>query len=651
MYCRRTGCSGKSISILTAFLLLILTCSFPLPSGADTRNRDIKVFGPRSFAPYSFVNENETADGFLLDILKASLSPEKKINAELGVWSQLKGYRQPRKPDVLLGISFSRASNEIMDHTEFLVNTGKQGFSIENFLSRSSRFISGKDMDRFWFYIPVEDVTFSCFGLKKTIRDMTLKDVFGRDIVVRKGSEAYYYLMEHNVARRLMAAESSAEALYMILSGEADFALLGTCQGKYLLESLEIEEIAPLEESLFSVSHGLVVTRGNISLVSEILQNISRIRAEGTFDRIHKRWFSSFEERTIDPDLVLKIFLTGIIVIIVFLLWSFSLKKQVDHIVREREKIMDFTRDGIVAVDRNGQISLLNHTAVQLAGLRGDERGCDIDQCIPELGLSDVLREGEAVHDSEQNVNGRILVVNKAPVKLGEEITGAIATFRDMTEIRAMAQEITGVKMYVESLRVQNHEFLNKLQAIAGLIQLGKYNRAIEFISSERQEWQSTTSFVSEHIENFVVGGILVGKIGKCRELGIDFAIDPHSTCGENSTVGDQILVTVIGNLLENAIEAVRSLKEREPLIEFSVFDESGQIMISVKDNGKGIEEEIRDKIFQRGFSTKKNSGRSSGYGLYSIRMMVEALKGDIFLDSLPGEYTEFVVTLPNGGD
>jgi sensor histidine kinase regulating citrate/malate metabolism len=183
------------------------------------------------------------------------------------------------------------------------------------------------------------------------------------------------------------------------------------------------------------------------------------------------------------------------------------------------------------------------------------------------------------------------------------------------------------------------------------LIQLGKYNRAIEFISSERQEWQSTTSFVSEHIENFVVGGILVGKIGKCRELGIDFVIDPHSTCGENSTVGDQILVTVIGNLLENAIEAVRSLKEREPLIEFSVFDESGQIMISVKDNGKGIEEEIRDKIFQRGFSTKRNSGRSSGYGLYSIRMMVEALKGDIFLDSLPGEYTEFVVTLPNGGD
>lgn len=633
-----------SFTVIFFFLFLVAGVS-----NADMRSREIYAFGMRSFAPYTFVGERDIPDGFLLDILRSARSSEGGVQVELGSWDQLEGERRSGKIDLLMGISFTRASSEILDHTEFLVNTAKPGFTLERFLSESSQLISGKDLIRFWFYIPVDDVSFTFFTRKGSGKRNSVKDAFGKDVVVRKGSEGHYYLLEHDLAHRILVTESDAEALYMILSGEADYALLGTYQGQYLLDRLHIQDILPFQEPLFFSNLGFIVTRGNVALASELITGMERMRKEGTFDQIYKDWFGSYQKRNIDPSLVRKIMSGALAVLFIFLLWSFSLKKQVNRIVREREKIMDFTRDGIVAVDKEGKISLLNHTALELTGLNNDAKGGDVDTYIPELGLSDVLRSGEPVHDHEQNVNGRILVTNKAPVKVRDEVVGAIATFRDMTEIRAMAQEMTGVKMYVESLRVQNHEFLNKLQAISGLIQLGKYEKAVDFISSERQEWQSITSFVSEHIENFVVGGILVGKIGKCREMGIDFIIDPHSTCSENTSVGDQILVTVIGNLLENAIEALSDKKDSKPIIEFAVFDESKQIMISVRDNGKGIPDDLRKKIFQKGFSTK-NCGKSCGYGLYSIRMMVEALKGDILLESVPGEYTEVIVTLPNGG-
>lgn len=643
---------GVLSNILCFLLIMFYLLSFSSDVlNAKTRNPEIYVFGSRSFAPFIFLNDQNEPVGFLLDILSSARSSQGSLKIELGSWAGLENERRnrDRKTDLIMGISFSRASSEILDHNEFLINTAKPGFTIERFLSKSSQFISGKDLNRFWFYIPVDDVSFTFFAPKENAKNISVKDVFGKHIVVRRGSEGHHYLQEHSQVYRIIVTESDAEALYMVLSGEADYALLGTYQGQYLVDRLNLKDILPLEESLFTRNQGFVVTRGNVSLASELIRGLERIRQQGIFDQIYNKWFNSYKKRTIDLSLTLKIIFAAIAVLLLFLLWSFSLKKQVNRIIREREKIVDFTRDGIVAVDKEGKISLLNRTAIELTGLKGYEKGQDIDQCIPELGLSDVLRNGETVHDYEQNVGGRILVTNKAPVKVGEEVVGAIATFRDMTEIRSMAQEMTGVKMYVESLRVQNHEFLNKLQAISGLIQLGKYSKAIDFISSEHQEWQSITSFVSEHIENFVVGGILVGKIGRCRELGIDFVIDPDSTCCENTSVGDQILVTVIGNLLENAIEVLRDHNSKKPVIEFAVFDESGQIMISVRDNGKGIDDNIRDKIFEKGFSTKK-CGKSCGYGLYSIKMMVEALKGDLFLDSVPGEYTEFVITIPNGG-
>ena len=128
--------------------------------------------------------------------------------------------------------------------------------------------------------------------------------------------------------------------------------------------------------------------------------------------------------------------------------------------------------------------------------MTSDVEGQDVDSLVPEINLTGVLTSGETTYDLEQNVGGTPLVINKIPVVLNNQVAGAIASFRDMSEIHAMAEEMTGVRMYVDSLRVQNHEFVNKLQAISGLIQLGKYERALTFIAQEQASGQITASLI-----------------------------------------------------------------------------------------------------------------------------------------------------------
>jgi len=209
---------------------------------------------------------------------------------------------------------------------------------------------------------------------------------------------------------------------------------------------------------------------------------------------------------------------------------------------------------------------------------------------------------------------------------------------------------MTGVALYIDALRAQNHEFKNKLQTIAGLIQLEEHEKALSFISEITSAQQSQISFISKRFKNPSVGGILLGKSSRCAELGIEFSIDPDSFCSELEDFDNLSLIMIIGNLLENAIEAVQKLPRERRKIFFGLFEESGKIIIHVKDHGMGIAPEDLPHIFDKGFSTKENA-QSRGYGLYNVKNRVEELGGDIEVESIPGEGTDFLVILPHRGD
>jgi two-component system CitB family sensor kinase len=315
-------------------------------------------------------------------------------------------------------------------------------------------------------------------------------------------------------------------------------------------------------------------------------------------------------------------------------------------VVQELDSVIEAVPEGIVAVDAEGRIRLMNRRAEELLRVEGDSVGRSVEEVIPSTRLPAVLATGESELDQEQNLLGSRILTNRIPVKVKGRVVGAIASFRDMTQVLSMAEELTGVKRYVEALRVQNHEFLNKLQAISGLVQLGEYARAVEFISGIVETQRSLMSFIARRVKNPSLGGLLLGKSGRCKELNISFSLDQDSFCGPLEDLDSQALVLVVGNLLENAMEAVLQEAPERRVVEISIFDESGGILVSVRDTGGGISPDLVEHIFEKGFSTK---GLQRGYGLFNVKNVVDACGGDVSVHARPGGGTEFLVRIPHG--
>jgi len=320
---------------------------------------------------------------------------------------------------------------------------------------------------------------------------------------------------------------------------------------------------------------------------------------------------------------------------------------EIVRILKEREVIMDSIPEGILAVDDMGNISMINDAAKKLLGVEdGDVLGKPAEEHIPNTRLPQVVKTGEAELDREQILMDRHVLTNRIPLEEKGRVIGAIASFKDMSVVQSMAEELTGVRKYLEALRVRNHEFLNKLQTISGLIQLGEYKRAVEFISGVVDVQQNLVSLVTRRFRNPSVGGLLLGKTGRCKELGINFEIDPDSYLAQEGAVSGSALIVIVGNLLENAMESVLQVERQRRNIYFSLFDESDRIILSVRDTGVGIPREAMGRIFEKGFTTKEGDKR--GYGLFNVRSLIESYGGEINLVSEEGLFTEFVVNLPN---
>ncbi len=650
------GCAGKRIVVRRCFMVLVAVCllSFATTGGGqpliiDGKGRTIHVLCIPLPPPFVVDESDQPPSGFFVELIRALAELEgMRISLRFGNQEDLKLSFRRGPIDVVLGTPHPLPRD--FDPFSYLqVHNVAPGDLVEAVpLSLALQGISGKDMGKVCFSLPVLEEPYVCV-VPKGGSIHSLRDLRGKPLAVKEGDAGLSYLGMGGLSSSLVFTSSVVEALKLVSSGGVPGALLGSYQSLYARRRLRLQELEPLSPPLFSLGWGVVVPRGDVGLAVRLGRGLETLRQNGTYRRLSSRWFGAVQSPIVGEDTVVKVSLIFLAILGVSMSWPLLLQRQVDRITGEREKLLDFVRDGIVAVDKEGRITMINRVAQDLLAVDASVVGEKADRVIPDADLAGVLESGEPVFDVEQTLRGSLVMGNKAPILFRGEVSGAIATFRDMTEIHLLAQEITGVRMYVESLRVQNHEFQNKLQAIAGLIQMGRYEKALQFITEETMPERSTASFVSENIKNPAVGGIVIGKVGRCRELGIQIRIDPDSYCGETDAVGDQALVVIIGNLLENGMEAVLSSGVPEPRIDFGVFDESNQIMISVTDNAGSLSPDVERRMFYKGFSTKVKE-RPSGFGLYNVKKLVEAMNGALSVEYEPGEYTEFLVTLPNGG-
>jgi len=315
-------------------------------------------------------------------------------------------------------------------------------------------------------------------------------------------------------------------------------------------------------------------------------------------------------------------------------------------LLEERSAMLQSVREGILSVDKESRITLVNQEAArlfQLAGIDIDPAGKKVDECIPNTRLTDVLASGQAELDQEQDIHGVIILTNRFPIIVNGEIVGAIATFRDKTEMSQLAEQLTGVRNYAEALRSQAHEFRNKLHVILGLVRMESYDQLASYIKTIAHDQQTEVNFVGIRIKDPVVAGFLLGKLSRARELGVELTLAKDSFLPEsNHPEVNHELITIVGNLLANALEAVANSTVKRVNVYFH-YDNS-ELNIEVIDTGPGMSPQLQEAIFTKGYSTKADN---RGLGLFLVQSSLDRLGGEIEVLSEPGKGTRFIVTLP----
>ena len=291
---------------------------------------------------------------------------------------------------------------------------------------------------------------------------------------------------------------------------------------------------------------------------------------------------------------------------------------EIARLFRERNAILDSIREGVVAINDKGQVTMLDHEAAKILKIPPESGiGTSIESILPQTRMLEVLKSGEEQFDQEMIIGGIEVIVNRVPIWQNGRVAGVVSSFRRKDEIDRMAQELTQIQEYSEVLRTQTHEYSNKLHTLAGLIQLGSHQEALDLIGRETSGYQELLGTLAETVPEPLLSAIILGKYNRAQELRIIFQLDPESRMIDiPKKINREKIVTILGNLLENALEAAQENTSGKRTVLLSMTDFGNDLIFEVEDSGSGIKDESVDLSLQHGFTTKSGTGRGIGLSL-----------------------------------
>ena len=291
---------------------------------------------------------------------------------------------------------------------------------------------------------------------------------------------------------------------------------------------------------------------------------------------------------------------------------------EIARLFRERNAILDSIREGVVAINDKGQVTMLDHEAAKILKIPPESGiGTSIESILPQTRMLEVLKSGEEQFDQEMIIGGIEVIVNRVPIWQNGRVAGVVSSFRRKDEIDRMAQELTQIQEYSEVLQTQTHEYSNKLHTLAGLIQLGSHQEALDLIGRETSGYQELLGTLAETVPEPLLSAIILGKYNRAQELRINFQLDPESRMIDiPKKINREKIVTILGNLLENALEAAQENTSGKRTVQLSMTDFGNDLIFEVEDSGPGIEDESVDLSLQHGFTTKSGTGRGIGLSL-----------------------------------
>ena len=308
---------------------------------------------------------------------------------------------------------------------------------------------------------------------------------------------------------------------------------------------------------------------------------------------------------------------------------------EIAYLLSQKDIVLDNLNEGIVSFDSKGSVELINRAAELLLDIdKNNIPESDYRQYFSE-GFNKTIETGESSGPYEViTERGKALFINFYPRKDSTgRFPGVIAGIEDRTEAKRKAEELTGMKQITFSLRAQNHEFMNKLHTISGLIQMEEYDEAVKYINITAADRAEILYTLGHRIKELSLAGLLLSKYNKAEEARILMRIDENSSICENpSTIASDDLCSLVGNLVENSIDELAGAREGEIFV--GIYELESGLSIIIEDNGRGIPEDVKQCMFCKGVSSK---GPDRGYGLYIIKNIVDRLNGSIEVDSRQG--------------
>lgn len=316
---------------------------------------------------------------------------------------------------------------------------------------------------------------------------------------------------------------------------------------------------------------------------------------------------------------------------------------EIATLLKERDTMLQSVKEGIIAIDADSKITVINQAAQNIFPPGTDFIGRNITDLIPDSQLPQVMDTLQTQQDMQILINDNVVLTNRIPLIISGKVMGAIATFRPLTEVNRIAEELTGVKKIMSALRARTHEFLNKLHVVSGLIQLEAYDEARKYISNLTYKEHSFISFLIDHIHSSAIVGLLMGKASEASERQIQFNIQEDSRLFALPEYFDEhAMIIVLGNLIENAFDAVMDNRNNRN-VNVLIKQDTTEIQIEVVDSGPGIPPLIKKSIFEPGFTNKANG---QGFGLANAKNRVDVARGTLSFSTGPAG-TLFRVKIP----
>jgi two-component system, CitB family, sensor kinase len=299
---------------------------------------------------------------------------------------------------------------------------------------------------------------------------------------------------------------------------------------------------------------------------------------------------------------------------------------EIATLLEQREAVLHGIREGTVASDAAGRVTLVNDEAKRLLGIDDSALGSRLADIVPPGHARAVLAGQVAEPDQIVLVDDRVLVANRMPVSVRGHEVGAVVTLRDRTELEKLLRELADVRSLADALRAQEHEFSHRLHVVAGLIELGRYDEAVSYIKDSSFVHQALVASIVESIGEPAIVALLLGKAAVASERGVELRVTEDTRLPDDYPDA-RALITVVGNLVDNALESVASTAGGS--VEVRIRDEAEGVLVQVRDSGSGVDPAHVDEIFRDGFTTKVATGVGRrGLGLALVSQTVRARTG-----------------------